>query len=162
MPSDLLFGVAPLRTLPDFLFLYSNLSLIDVKYTKFQDYLNEMRKDVKDTKINTDDVIYDILNNQTGVEIIVSEVYKLAYDQSNSMKQELYRVSWKTANRLIINGIFCQMVGNNFWCKDLSQSPQQLFYNLYNLIALNTLKAYVMQQFAYLGNIIWSKGLVQI
>lgn len=141
MPSDLLFGVAPLRTLPDFLFLYSNLSLIDVKYTKFQDYLNEMRKDVKDTKINTDDVIYDILNNQTGVEIIVSEVYKLAYDQSNSMKQELYR-----------------MIGNNFWCKDLSQSPQQLFYNLYNLIASNTLKAYVMQQFAYLGNIIWSKG----
>lgn len=93
MPSDLLFGVTPLRTLPDFLFLYSNLSLIDVKYTKFKDYLNEMRKDVKDTKINTDDVIYDILNNQTGVEIIVSEVYKLAYDQTNSMKQELYRVS---------------------------------------------------------------------
>lgn len=52
------------------------------------------------------------------------------------------------------------MIGNNFWCKDLSQSPQQLFYNLYNLIALNTLKAYVMQQFAYLGNIIWSKGLL--
>lgn len=103
MPSDLLFGVTPLRTLPDFLFLYSNLSLIDVKYTKFKDYLNEMRKDVKDTKINTDDVIYDILNNQTGVEIIVSEVYKLAYDQTNSMKQELYRVSWRKTKQIVFN-----------------------------------------------------------
>lgn len=52
------------------------------------------------------------------------------------------------------------MVQKNFWCKDLSQSPQQLFYNLYNLIALSTLKAYAMQQFAYLGSVIWAKGLI--
>lgn len=97
MPSDLLFGVAPLRSLPDFLFLYNNLNLIDVKYTKFRHYLNQTLMNETLDKISTDDVIYDVLNNKTGVEEIVSEIYKIAYDQTDSMKQELYRVNWTTA-----------------------------------------------------------------
>lgn len=95
MPSDLLFGVDPLRTLPDFLFLYTNLNLIDVKYTKFRDYLNQISTEGKISKISTEDVIYDVLNNQTGVEKVVHEIYKIAYDQADSMKQELHRVSLK-------------------------------------------------------------------
>lgn len=37
-------------------------------------------------------------------------------------------------------------------CRQPSQSPQQIYYNLYNSIALNGLKSYAMIQFAYLAN----------
>ncbi|XP_066151755.1 uncharacterized protein [Euwallacea fornicatus] len=140
MPQDLLYGVSPLRTVPDFLFLYSDLKSIDLKYEKFSEFL-KFQLQGSQNKMAIEDIIYDVLNNTSSAENIMKRVYEMAYDHQGSMKQEIHRLTTE-----------------NFWCKDLAQSPQQLFYNLYNRIALTDLKAYVMQQFAYLGNLIWEKG----
>lgn len=49
------------------------------------------------------------------------------------------------------------MFEKNYWCKNTKQSPQQVSYNFYNLIALAQLKAYVLQQFSLLGNMLWDE-----
>lgn len=161
MHSDLLLGMAPLKPQPNFLFLYNNLSIIDLKFTKFRQYL-EQRKLDSHYKIHKEDIIYDVLNNETGINIYTSAIYRLTYDAHNNLFQELVNVSFNgnvRHNKLYLTQLLLQIMRD--YCRQVALSPRQAYYHLYNLISLNALKAYILEQFAYLARNL-NKGIDKI
>ncbi|CAG9773547.1 unnamed protein product [Ceutorhynchus assimilis] len=140
MPQDLLYGSKAMRMIPNFLFFYSELKMIETLYQKFKDYQQQVIAGSTD-RVSLEDIIYDITNNKSGAEKTVDRAYELAYKDYDGIEKELDR-----------------MLQENYWCKNKQQSPQQLIYNLYNLFALAELKAYILQQFSHLGNRLWDKG----
>ncbi|KAL1497449.1 hypothetical protein ABEB36_008421 [Hypothenemus hampei] len=130
MPQDLYYGIKPLRTNFDFPIVYAELQTIDRIYDKFEKFLNEYPKN---NGISIEDLSYDIFNNKSGVQVIINKIHEIAYEQKDSLVENL-----------------TQMLHREYQCKTSEQSPQQLFYNLYNSVGLRDLKVYILQQFIYL------------
>jgi len=84
----------PLKRQPNFLFLYNNLAIINLKYTKFRHYLQQQKLD-SHYKIYKEDIIYDVLNNETRINNYMSAIYKLAYGPHNSLFDDLIEASFK-------------------------------------------------------------------
>ncbi|XP_050311529.1 uncharacterized protein LOC126747077 [Anthonomus grandis grandis] len=148
VPSDILRGTGPLKTVHSFLFLYSDIKHLDHIYSKFLEYLEGHKKvqglsqtDKKSAQavpIETEDMVYDILNPNTGAYDTVLKIYNLTFGEEN--------MALKIIDYLAKNPC------------EYTQSPQQVFYNLYNVIALNGLKSYALSQFAYMTNAIRDEG----
>ncbi|ERL85944.1 hypothetical protein D910_03359, partial [Dendroctonus ponderosae] len=113
----------------------------DVSQPKPRDYLKQTLNGTR-FKIAIEDLNYDVTNKKTGVLKAIERVNDLAYKD------------WESVNKKMN-----QMFEENYWCKNTKQSPQQVSYNLYNLVALAQLKAYVLQQFALLGNMLWDDSI---
>ena len=56
----------------------------------------------------------------------------------------------------------CVCVQNGEHLCTMSQSPHQLMYNLYNIIALTEVKGYAMVQFSYMMLRIYNKVTIQL
>ncbi|CAG9773540.1 unnamed protein product [Ceutorhynchus assimilis] len=151
MPKDILRGTEPIRNIHAFLFLYSEVLHTENLYEKFRQYQeDQMRvnniggfKDDKkrlDPGIETQFILKDILNRNTGANVTVNKVYNLTFGSENMVME------------------IVDLILNDYYCKGYNQSPQQVFYNLYNVLALNGLKSYIMLQFAYLAQKISDKG----
>ncbi|CAG9773546.1 unnamed protein product [Ceutorhynchus assimilis] len=108
-------------------------------YRKFEDYQQQEMTGSSDI-VRLEDIIYDITNNENGAEKTADRVYEIAYKDSDGIQEKL--------NEQNID----------FDCRREQQSPQQPFYNLYNLFAFTDLKAYILQQFSHLVNRLQNKG----
>ena len=91
MPQDILYGTEPLRNINDFLFLYSELKVIQNKYEKFREYLN-VGVSKKKNGVMMEDMIYDILNNKTGVAKSNEYVHDLSLIGQTSIARKLQEV----------------------------------------------------------------------
>ncbi|XP_060523218.1 uncharacterized protein LOC132700114 [Cylas formicarius] len=149
VPENTLRDLGPIKSIGAFLHLYSELTHLDRLYGKFRQY-HEERLNANDIesfdkasvrrRIDTDDIINDILNENHGANKTVHNIYDLSFGREN-MVFEVFTLLLK-----------------NFSCQNPNQSPQQVYYNLYNVIALAGLKSYAMVQFAYLTNRLEEKG----
>lgn len=142
MPKNTLRGTEPISKIHPYLYLYADVRQMENLYDKFVRFLDCRIESSKSTdknklhqdNIRIDDIIGDILNPQTGANATVNKVYNLTFGSENMAKDVL------------------ELLMKHYPCRQPSQSPQQIYYNLYNSIALNGLKSYAMIQFAYLAN----------
>uniref|UniRef100_A0AAR5PC47 Uncharacterized protein n=1 Tax=Dendroctonus ponderosae TaxID=77166 RepID=A0AAR5PC47_DENPD len=151
MPNDILLGTKPLWNIHSFLFLHAEVEHTQRMYNKFREFLDDQlgndpliiggkESKIQKPKIRAADLIRDILEPNNGANATVHKVYHLTFGEEN--------MGLKVLNFLVNEGP----------CKNYSQSQQQIYYNLYNVIAFNGLKNYVMLQFAYLMSRISHKG----
>ncbi|XP_066151751.1 uncharacterized protein [Euwallacea fornicatus] len=149
LPSDNLRGTEPIRNIHAYIFLFSDIKQTENLYQKFrraqEDRIKLYDSNFSDEKlvdeaVNLDDIIKDILNTKTGANVTVHKIYDLTFGSENMAKEIL------------------DLLMKEYPCQTYNQSPQQIYYNLYNAIALNGLKCYMMIQFAYLNNRILQPG----
>ncbi|KAJ8915969.1 hypothetical protein NQ315_016646 [Exocentrus adspersus] len=152
MPQDFLYGMEVIRHAPPFLFLFSDLRVINDMYDKFRTFLNTSLAqnnsvlsvvDERETRMNY--IISDILDDaNNNVHKIIANIFKLVFTRDE--------------NENLMSSVFDIISNTDYFCKYYTQSPQQVFYNLYNQIALADLKGYIMLQFSYLARRLEEKG----
>ncbi|XP_076270248.1 uncharacterized protein LOC143202526 [Rhynchophorus ferrugineus] len=138
MPDDIVYGLEPIRHIHTFLFLYPEFKQMERLYEKFRQYLEDQKlKRIRQSgpfqvRVDSDEMVRDIFNNKNGANVTVNAVYNMTFGAENMLMKVL------------------TLIDNNYYCQNYSQSPQQVFYNLYNAVALNGLKSFIMTQFVYL------------
>ncbi|XP_018572021.1 uncharacterized protein LOC108911536 isoform X2 [Anoplophora glabripennis] len=145
MPQDILYGMEVIRQAPQFLFLYSDFRVVHDMYDKFRRFLN-----ISSSADNNN--LSEIDESETKMSFIIDEVL---HDPKNNMNKTITNIFKQTfqdsENGYLINSIFDIILKNDYMCKQFKQSPQQVFFNLYNAISLAQLKGYIMVQFSYLA-----------
>ncbi|CAG9863090.1 unnamed protein product [Phyllotreta striolata] len=142
MPQDILYGMDEIRKSEYFLLIFSDVRVISDLYEKFRRYQKDLLSTTKNDYSlyrqmgETSHIVEDILNDpKNNVNKTVLDIYNRVFNGS-SLIGDLYE-----------NLIYA----HPFTCNYLIHSRQQVFYNLYNLIALTDLKGYIMTQFAYMA-----------
>ncbi|KAG5894131.1 hypothetical protein JTB14_004069 [Gonioctena quinquepunctata] len=150
MPQDLLNGMDVPRQAKEFLTLYSDLRIINDMYDKFRRFqtINVLpsKQDYSEYKreMTTSDIVDDILHD---IKINVNKTITSIYEQMFGRDTE--NIIWE---------LFDIMSASDYNCRNPYQPQQQVFYNLYNTIALADLKGYIMVQFAYMAQRFYKKG----
>ncbi|XP_074027669.1 uncharacterized protein [Leptinotarsa decemlineata] len=151
MPQDLLYGMDVSRQAKQFLVLFSDLRIISDMYDKFRRYqstnLVSERRDYTEYKreITTSDIVEDILyDSKNNVNKTVRNIFEQIFGGRNegNLFWEMFEIVSST----------------DYNCKNPYQPTQQVFYNMYNTIALADLKGYIMTQFAYMAQRFQRKG----
>ncbi|CAH1108484.1 unnamed protein product [Psylliodes chrysocephalus] len=134
LPQDILYGIKAPRQAEQFVLLYSDIRIIHDLYDKFIRYqleaLTLAKSDYSEYRreLKTEDIVDDILD-----------------DAKNNVNKTISRVFEEFSG---FGGIFST---KDYICEIPTQPPQQVFYNLYNLLALIDLKGYILSQFAYMA-----------
>nr|CAI5830981.1 unnamed protein product [Callosobruchus analis] len=141
IPQEILYGLQVPKKTDPFLIFFSDVRIIHDAYEKFrryqEQYLLPSRKDYQDERkqISVNNMIHHILYDEKNN---INKTIQSAFDQlygSTSMLGEILEMT----------------ITHDFMCKSHHQSPQQVFYNFYNKMALIQLKGNMLLQFAYLA-----------
>nr|CAI5830983.1 unnamed protein product [Callosobruchus analis] len=149
IPQEILYGLQVPKKTDPFLIFFSDVRIIHDAYEKFrryqEQYLLPSRKDYQDERkqISVNNMIHHILYDEKNN---INKTIQSAFDQlygSTSMLGEILEMT----------------ITHDFMCKSHHQSPQQVFYNFYNKMALIQLKGNMLLQFAYLAQRLQEKGV---
>ncbi|XP_076270236.1 uncharacterized protein LOC143202514 isoform X2 [Rhynchophorus ferrugineus] len=143
MSDDIVEPMTPARSTIWLLELYPELRHIDNLYEKFRQYLRDQKEVITvskksiDDSIDADEMIRDIRNVQLGANATANKVYAIT--------RNLFQ-------------ILLEMELMSYYSKEYFQSPQQMYYNIYNVLALRDLKTYIMIEYTYLIDQVLNNG----
>ncbi|XP_066151754.1 uncharacterized protein [Euwallacea fornicatus] len=98
---------------------------------------------------NTLELVNDINHRENGILPTVIRMNKTLYDGENNLLQSVKKVLERSKL-------------DNGWIGDIPQSVQQLYYDLYNVISVVQLKAYILLQFSNLRNMLSAENRINI
>ncbi|XP_066246430.1 uncharacterized protein [Euwallacea similis] len=136
-----------LRHLEISLILCNQISAVDRTYESFRGYMR-FCSNPHDNKLthemdqcNTLGLVNDINHRDNGILRIINRMHKTVFDGENNLLHSIKKI------------LKCSQLDNRL-ARDISQSVQQLYYNLYNVISIVQLKAYILLQFSNLRNML--------
>ncbi|KAJ8969368.1 hypothetical protein NQ314_001800 [Rhamnusium bicolor] len=143
MPQDILHGLEVVRETQPFLFLFSDLRVIDDMYDKFRRY--------QKSSLNKNKYGESRYNQELMISHITNDVLYDPKININKTVTNIFKQIFSSNSENMILKLFDIISDSDYFCKHTSQPPQQVFYNLYNTIGLIELKGYIMTQFSYMA-----------